>query len=92
MAYAHVNSGAYVRVCVVSVKYSMRILVTAPTDSHVIDSIMWYCWAHEKDGMFFASGSYIVHEGRYRLWRIYCEPNKYVDWLLLQYSDCLVVY
>ena len=70
----------------------MRILVTAPTDSHVIDSIMWYCWAHEKDGISFCTGNYIVHEGKYRLWRIYCEPNKYVDWLLLQYSDWLVVY
>ena len=70
----------------------MRILVTAPTDSDVIDSIMWYCWSHEKDGMYFSSGSYIVYEGAYRLWRISCEPNKYVDWLLLQYSDWLVVY
>ena len=90
--YAHAHSGAYIGICVCWVKYSMRILVTAPTDSHVIDSIMWYCWAHEKDGISFCTGNYIVHEGKYRLWRIYCEPSKYVDLLLLKHSEYLQVY
>ena len=70
----------------------MRILVTAPTDSTTIDEIMWYCWQHEQYGIHFCSGQYMVHDGAYRLWRIYCEPSKYVDLLLLQYSEHLVVY
>lgn len=70
----------------------MRILVTAPTDSTAIDLIMWYCWSHEKHGIHFCSGEYIVHDGEYRLWRIYCEPSKYVDLLLLKYSDYLAIY
>lgn len=67
----------------------MRILVTAPADSNVIDSIMWYCQSHD---MAFCSGHYRVYLGEYHLWRIYCEPSKYVDLLLLQYSQHLVVY
>ena len=70
----------------------MRILVTAPTDSTVIDNIMWYCWSHERHGIHFCSGEYIVHDGEYHLWRILCEPSKYVDLLLLQYSDYLAIY
>jgi hypothetical protein len=70
----------------------MRILVTAPTHSEVIDSIMWYCWQYEREGIHFCSGDYMVHDGAYRLWRIYAQPSKYVDLLLLKYSDYLVVY
>ena len=70
----------------------MRILVTAPTDSSVIDHIMWSCWQLEQYGVYFCSGEYIVHNGEYRLWRIYCEPNKHVDLLLLKYSDYLCIY
>ena len=70
----------------------MRILVTCPTDSDTIDQIMWYCWQHERHGINFCSGEYIIHDDNYRLWRIYCEPSKYVDLLLLKYSDYLVVY
>ena len=70
----------------------MRILVTAATDSREIDLIMWYCWRHEQQGIHFCSGEYIVHDGEYKLWRIYCEPSKYVDWLLLKYSEHLTVY
>jgi hypothetical protein len=70
----------------------MRILVTAPTNSTTIDEIMWFCWRHEKHGMNFCSGYHIVHDGEYRLWRIYAEPSKYVDLLLLTYSDHLVIY
>jgi hypothetical protein len=70
----------------------MRILVTADTNDPAIDSIMWYCWRHEKNEIFFCSGNYIVHDGHYHLWRIHCEPSKYVDYMLMRWAGYLVVY
>jgi hypothetical protein len=71
----------------------MRILVTLPTDCAEIDEIQWYCWRHERDGIHFCSGHSIVHDGAYYVWRIYCDyHNKYVDWLLMNHPNSLVVY
>jgi len=71
--------------------HDMRIVVTLASDTEQIDHIMWYCWAHEKDGMFFSSGRYIaVGEHYYTCW-IDCEPSKYADLLLLRWADYLVV-
>lgn len=70
----------------------MRILVTLDSNDPTIDEIMWYCWRHEKQGISFCSGHTIIHDNTYVTWRIYAEPSKYVDLLLLRYSEHLVVY
>jgi hypothetical protein len=70
----------------------MRILVCLPTDCELIDEIMWYCWHHEQHGINFCSGHNIVYDNKYVTWRIYCEPSKYVDLLLLKYGENLAVY
>jgi hypothetical protein len=69
----------------------MRIVVTLATDTPEIDQIMWYCWQHEKHGLNFSLGSYIDVGDHYYTCKIDCEPNKYVDLLLLQWADYLVV-
>ena len=72
-------------------RISMRIVVTLATDTPEIDRIMWYCWQHEKHGLNFSLGSYIDVGDHYYTCKIDCEPNKYVDLLLLRWADYLVV-
>ena len=69
----------------------MRIVVTLSSDNDIIDHIMWYCWQHEKHGSYFSSGRYIDVGDHYYTCKIDCEPNKYVDLLLLRWSRYLVV-
>lgn len=69
----------------------MRIVVTLASDTDIIDHIMWYCWQHEKHGLYFSSGRYIDVGDHYWTCKIDCEPNKYVDLLLLRWSPYLVV-
>ena len=70
----------------------MRIVITAGSDTHVIDHILWYCQAHESHGINMFTGPYIVLDGQYYLWRVHCEPSKYVDYMLLKWSDYMCVY
>lgn len=70
----------------------MRILVTVPTDSTVIDHIMCYCWQHERHGIHFCAGARMVPDGAYLMWRILCEPSAHVDLLLIKYSEYLAIY
>jgi hypothetical protein len=67
----------------------MRILVTLESTDPTIDEIMWYCDRHK---ITFCMGDLVCSSNSYILWRIYAEPSKYVDYLLLKYSNHLVVY
>ena len=69
----------------------MQIVVTLESDTEEIDRIMWYCWQHEQHGIYFSTGRHIVLNGEYWMWRIDCEPSKYVDVLLLRWSRYLTV-
>jgi hypothetical protein len=71
------------------VKYWMRILVTLPSHSGIQESIHQYCQAH---AIHMNTQQWLTPDGSYMLWRISCEPSKYVDLLLLTYSDWLAVY
>jgi hypothetical protein len=67
----------------------MRICVTLASNSPVIDEIYLYC---QLNGIVMCPGPYIHVGDSYWCWRIECEPDKRITWLLLQYSDHLVVY
>ena len=82
--YMCIWSGTGYRLC-------MRIVVTLSSDCEIIDHIMWYCWQHERHGIYFSSGRYIDVGDHYYTCKIDCEPNKYVDLLLMRWSQYLVV-
>jgi hypothetical protein len=67
----------------------MRICVTLASNSPVIDQIYFYC---QKYGIVMCPGPYIYVGDSYWTWRIESELNSRLTWLLLQYSDHLVVY
>ena len=67
----------------------MRICVTCPSNSAVIDQIYLYCQQHSIP-MF--PSSYIHVADSYWIWRIEAEPSSDLTWLLLRYSDYLVAF
>jgi hypothetical protein len=67
----------------------MRICVTLASNNPVIDEIYTYC---QLNGIAMSPGHYIYVGDGYWAWRIESEPNRRLTWLLLQYSDHLVVY
>jgi hypothetical protein len=67
----------------------MRICVTCASDSLVIDEIYFYC---QMNSIAMHPGRYLVVDDHYYTWRIECELNRAVSWMLLRWSDHLVVY
>ena len=67
----------------------MRICVTLASNSPVIDEIYLYC---QLNDIVMCPGPYIYVGDAYWTWRIESELNSRLTWLLLQYSDHLVVY
>ena len=65
----------------------MRIIVTLESDDPVMEDIYTYCNNHSI-GMY--TGSYLILNGSYWVWRIEAEPSKHLFWLLLKYPEYLV--
>ena len=67
----------------------MRICVTVASDNPVIDEIYSYC---QVNRITMCPGPYVYVGDSYWTWRIECEPCRAITWLLLRYSDHLVIY
>ena len=65
----------------------VRIVVTLESDDPVMEDIYAYCNQHSI-GMY--TGSYLVLDGAYWIWRIEAEPSKHLFWLMLKYPEYLV--
>jgi hypothetical protein len=72
---------------VYTVNIHMRLCVTLPSDSPVIDSIFTYCQLHDI-AMFPAH--YIAVDSGFYAWRIESEPCVALTWLLARWSNHLI--
>ena len=67
----------------------MRICVTCASNSRAIDEIFTYC---QLNDIPMWPSSYIWVDNGYWFWRIECEANAKLTWLLLRYPYELTVY
>ena len=67
----------------------MRILVVALNTDEITAEIMTF--AHEH-GIVLGSHQHIIYLDHYSAWSITCEPSAAVSWLLMRYTDHVVVY
>ena len=73
-------------VCIQCKYLCMRIIVTLESDDPVMEDIYTYCCTHSI-GMY--TGSYLILDGAYWIWRIEAEPSKHLFWLMLKYPEYL---
>ena len=65
----------------------MRLCVTLPSHSAMIDRIYTYCQQHS---IVMRPAQYISVDSGYYTWRIEIEPSAELTWLLIQFGEHLV--